>query len=258
MPVRAAGDQAGGDGSGAIGNLEVGDQLQFANTQANVARTATVAVVTVTAANEESESAYRQRVLDRFQQRPQGGAYADYAAWGEEVAGIINIYPYTGDPGEINVYAEATVESSGNADGIPTAAQLQAIDDAIQLDSNGLATRRPAGSLVNPSVGITRVQFDVEVQGLSVDNEAQVQLSITAALEQYFLAAEPFITGLTVPQRTDRLTLTTITGVVDDVVTSNGGIFTGVEFSRTGIGTPITAYALGEGQKAKAENVTYV
>ena len=254
--VRASGDQNNGDGSGVQGNLENGIELQFTNAPGTVNRMAPVSGTVTTAADEESEENYRQRVLNRFQQRPQGGAYADYSDWGLGVAGIIGIFPYTGLPGRINVYAEATEASSGSPDGIPTAAQLQAVDDAIQLDVNGLATRRPAGSLVSV-FAITRVSFDVVVTGLDVDNQASVETQITEAVEQYFLAAEPFITGLTIPQRTDRITDTAISGVVEDVVTANGGVFTGITFSRTGIGIDIPSYALGEGEKAKANSVTY-
>ena len=254
--VRAASDQAGGGGSGAIGNLDSGAIISFANPLANVARNATVVTQTVTGANAESTEAYRQRVIDRFQKRPQGGAYADYEIWGEEVAGIINIYPYTSDcPGQVDVYAEATVESSGDPDGIPTAAQLQAVLDSIELDQNGLASRRPANALAN-SFPITRTGFDVRVTGLLVDNLAQVQQTITTAVEEYFLDREPFITGLSVLPRRDRITQSGIAGAVDDIVSAAGGVFGGVTITQDSISVSI--YALGIGEKSKAASVTFI
>jgi len=148
--IRAASDQSGGDGSGAIGNLQTGDVVSFANPLAKVLSDAIITGQTVTGADAESDELYRQRVVDLFQKRPQGGAYADYELWGEEVPGIVNDYPYTGNnPGQVDVYVEATVASSGNPDGIPTTAQLQAVLDSINLDQNGLASRRPAGALAN-------------------------------------------------------------------------------------------------------------
>lgn len=254
--VRAASDQAGGGGAGAIGNLDPGAIISFANPLANVARNATVVTQTVTGANAESTEAYRQRVIDRFQKRPQGGAYADYEIWGEEVAGIINVYPYTSDcPGQVDVYAEATVESSGDPDGIPTAAQLQAVLDSIELDQSGIATRRPANALVN-SFPITRTGFDVRVTGLTVDNLAQVQADITTGLEEYFLDRGPFIIGLSVPPRTDRITSSAVGGVVDDIVSAAGGIFGGVVVTQGLITVDI--YSLGIGEKAKASSVSFV
>lgn len=254
--VRAASDQAGGGGEGAIGNLDAGAILSFANPLANVSRNATVVIQTVTGANAESTEAYRQRVIDRFQKRPQGGAYADYELWGEEVAGIINVYPYTSDcPGQVDVYAEATPESSGDPDGIPTLAQLQAVLDSIELDQNGLASRRPANALAN-SFPITRTGFDVRVTGLQVDNLAQVQATITTAIEEYFLDREPFIEGLSVLPRRDRITRSAVGGVVDDIVSAAGGIFSSVIITQATIN--IELYSLGIGEKAKAATVTFI
>lgn len=254
--VRAASDQAGGGGEGAIGNLDPGATISFANPLANVSRNALVVSQTVTGANAESTEAYRQRVIDRFQKRPQGGAYADYEIWGEGVAGIINVYPYTSDcPGQVDVYAEATVESSGDPDGIPTTAQLQAVLDSIELDQNGLASRRPANALAN-AFPITRTGFDIRVTGLQVDNLAQVQTTITTAIEEYFLDRGPFISGLSVLPRRDRITRSAVGGVVDDIVSASGGIFSSVIVSQNSINTEL--YSLGIGEKAKAATVTFV
>ncbi len=248
--ARAVADQAEGGGEGIIGNLDPGATISFANPLANVARSTTVVSQVVTGANAESPEAYRQRVIDRFQKRPQGGAYSDYEIWGEEVAGIVNVYPYTSDcPGQVDVYAEATVESSGDPDGIPTPAQLQDVLDSIIFDQNGLASRRPANALTN-TFPITRLGFDVVVSALTVDNLAEVQEDITAAVEEYFLGRGPYIIGLTLPPRVDRITRTGVDGVIDDIVSAAGGIFGGATISLAGIQTD--AYTLGIGEKSKA------
>jgi uncharacterized phage protein gp47/JayE len=256
VTVRAVADQVGGGGAGAIGNLAPGAVVSFANPLPNVARNAVVDSQTVTGADGESTEAYRQRVLDRWQKRLQGGAYSDYEAWGLTVPGIINVYPYTGDPGEVDIYSEATVASSGSPDGIPTLAQLQAVLDAINLDSNGLASRRNANAFVN-SLPITRTAFDVTVTGISgVDNLSQVQADTTTALTEFFLSTEPFIPGLAIPPRRDQITATRVSAIVEDIVTAAGGTFTSAIFD-TG-GPPITSYTLGDGEKAKAASVTYL
>lgn len=255
--IRAASDQVGGGGAGAIGNLDPGATVSFANPLANVARNATVTAQTVTGANAESTDVYRQRVIDRWQKRLQGGAYSDYEAWGEEAAGIINVYPYTGDPGEVDVYSEATVASSGSSDGIPTAAQLQAVLDLINLDENGLASRRNANAFVN-SLPITRTGFDVAVVGISgVSDLAQVQSDVTDAVTEYFLSVEPFIAGLSVPPRRDQITRTRLSAIVEDIVTAANGTFTSATFIQTGGSGSLSAYVLGEGEKAKASNVVF-
>ena len=254
--IRAASDQAGGGGAGAIGNLDPGAIVSFANPLANVARNAVVDSQVVTGADAESTEAYRQRIIDRFQKRPQGGAYADYEQWGEEPAGIVNVYPYTSDcPGQVDVYVEATPESSGNPDGIPTAAQLQEVLDSIELDQDGLATRRPANALAN-TFPISRTAFDVVVSSLVVDNLAQVQADIEQALTEYFLEREPYIVGLSVPPRKDRITRTAVDGTIEDIVTAAGGIFGGSVVSQNNIATD--AYSLGVGEKSKLGSLTFI
>lgn len=250
VSLRAVADQSGGDGSGSIGNVLPGAVLSFANPLGAVSRNLVVASVTVTAADAESTNNYRQRILDRFQKRPQGGAYSDYEIWGEETAGIVSVYPYTSAcPGQVDVYVEATPESSGSPDGIPTNAQLQAVLDSIELDQSGLATRRPAGALVN-AFPITRSLFVVDVAGLEVTGLAQVQADVTAALTDYFATREPFILGLSVPPRRDRIAVTAVSAIVDDIVAAAGGVFGGVTVTQSDV--PIIVYTLGIGQKAKA------
>lgn len=249
--IKAVGDQVNGGGAGVIGNLNNGDIVSFVNPIANVNKDTIVVDTLVTGANGESEDAYRQRVLDRFQKRPQGGALSDYEAWGEEVAGIKNVYPYTSDcPGQVDVYVEATPESSGNVDGIPTNAQLQAVLDSIELDLNGLASRRPAGALVS-ALAITRTGFDCTVQGLVADNIAEVQGQIQTAINEFFSNSEPFIAGLTVPPRLDQLSQSSLIGLVSDIVNASNGTFTTVGFSLTGLGGSIQLYVLQKGEKAK-------
>jgi len=254
--IRAVSDQQGGGGSGVIGNLEPGDTVSFANALPNVARNALVNTQTVVGANGESTEAYRQRVVDRFQKLPQGGALADYELWGEETAGIINVYPYTSDcPGQVDVYCEATVASSGSADGIPLPAQLQAVLDSINFDDSGLASRRPANALAN-TYAITRTEFDIEVNGLVVDNPSTVQANITTAIEEYFLDREPFIEGLSILPRKDRVTRSGVSGVVDDIVSAAGGVFNSVVVEQATVIVDI--YSLGIGEKSKASTVSFI
>jgi len=254
--VLAVNDADNTGGGGVIGNLDLGSVISFVSPVDNVARDTVVDSTVTTGADGESVDAYRQRVIDRFQKKPQGGALADYEAWAEEVPGIINAYPYTGDAGEVDVYSEATPESSGSADGIPTAPQLQAVKDSIELDENGKATRRPVLAFVN-SLPITRTSFDVDITGLVVDNEAQVKQDIDAGLTSYFLEREPFIVGLSVSPRTDKITVNNISAIVDDFVSAANGTFTSVAVEVTSSGSPFTEYQLGEGEKAKLNVVVY-
>jgi len=255
--VKAVSDQSDGGGAGAIGNLNPGSIVSFANPLGNVNRDTVVTSQTVTGADGESTEAYRQRILDRFQKKPQGGALADYEIWAEEPAGILRAYPYTSDcPGQVDVYIEATVESSGSPDGIPTPAQLQESLDSINFDPiTGVPNRRPANALAN-TFPITRSEFDVEVSGLQVTNPAEVQQDIIDAVTEYFLAREPFIDGLSITPRRDQVTVSAVAGVVEDVVSAAGGIFSIV--TMTLLSFPVITISLGIGQKAKAGSITFV
>lgn len=256
--VKAADDPSFNNGVGANGNLANGAELSFVNPLAQVGKIATVTAQIVTGADPESAESYRKRVQKAFRRRKQGGAYIDYQIWGEEVEGITNVYPYTGAPLEVNVYAEATPASSGNPDGIPTPTQLQEVYDSIVLDVNGKASRRPAGVFVNV-YPITRTGFTVSVAGLVVDNPAQVQSQIEDGLKDFFLSAEPFITGLSVPPRTDSISKIAIEGVVNDIVRANNGSFLSANvYLFVGGAAVDPAYQLGTGEKAKMVSVEFV
>lgn len=261
VPILAAGDQNGGNGSGAIGNLDIGAKVNFANPLPNINSEATVISIITTAADGETAAAYRQRIIDRFQKLPQGGAYADYEGWGEEVEGIINVYPYTSAcPGQVDVYVEATEASSGSADGIPTDAQLQSVLDSIELDDNGLASRRPAGALVN-AFPISRLQFDTTVAGLIVDDLAAVQASINEGVAEFMLDREPFIPGLSVPPRKDRVTRSAVGGLVEDIVSAANGIFSSVILKVVGPSLPDSSYSGNSfsvaGQEVAPQSLTW-
>lgn len=253
VTVRAVADSNGTGGVGEIGNLVAGDAMTFANPLPNVSRDVVVVAQTITGADAETTDAYRERVIERFQRRPQGGAYSDYAIWGEGVAGVANIYPYTGAPGQVDVY----VESSTETDGIPTAAQLVAVDSALQYAVSGLADRRPANAWTN-TLPITRTGFDINVAGLAADDMATVQADITAALEGYFKNAAPYIVGLDVPPRMDSLTAVEVAGTVNDITRAAGATFSGATFMLTGTSAQLSAYTLGEGEKAKAVDVSFI
>lgn len=260
MRIRAARDQTGGNGAGAIGNLDIGAVVSFVSTPANVQQNTVVNSQEVTGADAETSSAYRQRGEDRYAKRPQGGSYADYEVWGEEAAGIINVYPYTGGtkptsgPGQVDLYSEATVASSGSADGIPTTAQLTAVKTSVEYGTDGLLSRRPVGAYIN-SYPITRTEFDVTVSGLTGDNLTQVMTDIDTAVGEYFAAREPFIPGLSVGARKDRVTQSGVAGICDDIASAAGAVFSEVLVYEGAV--LVTVRSLAEGEKTKLGTVSY-
>jgi uncharacterized phage protein gp47/JayE len=255
VPVRAVSDPNGDGGAGTIGNLVAGDKLQVVSPPAGIVPTAEVATVTTTGAEAESVPAWRQRIADLYQSRPQGGAFSDYRQWAKTVAGIVSVYPYKGAPGEVDVYVEASVASSGSADGIPTGAQLTAVADAIQLNESGLASRRPVGAAIN-TLAITRSAFDMTVNGLDVDDTPAAEAAITSAVDEFLRTREPFIVGLSVLPRLDRVTEADVSGVVGRVASALGATVASVQLTQGG--QPLAAYTLGAGERAKLGTPDFV
>jgi uncharacterized phage protein gp47/JayE len=255
VTIRAASDPQGNGGIGTIGNLQEGDELSFASPLPNVARVVTVSEVIETAEDAEDWETYRSRVVERMQARPQGGAYADYRIWARTVPGIVAAYPYTGNPGQVDVYIEASVESSESEDGIPTEAQITAVEEAIDLDEDGIAYRRPVNAAVNV-FPITRTEFDITIENLAATDLASLEDDIEAGVDEYLRAREPFIVGLSVLPRLDRVTQPALSGVVEGIVSAAGGTFTSLVLELSAV--EIQAYSLDTGEKAKLGTVSYV
>lgn len=255
VTIRATSDQSGGDGSGEIGNLQVGQVLQFASPIPQVATNAEVTAVSVVGAEAELEDAYRARVLRRFQRRPQGGAYADYQTWGTGVAGIRNVFPYKGNPGEVDVY----VEAEAGPDGIPDNTQLQVVHDAIQFDPaespspTGLANRRPVNAAVNV-LPITRTSFDVNITGFTGDTA--VLDAIKTGVDEFLRSREPFIVGLSPLPRLDRVTQGSVAGVVQEIAEANAATVGSVTLLRSA--SIIVEYTLQRGELAKLGTLTFL
>lgn len=253
----ASSDQDGGDGSGEIGNMVDGQTLQLASAPATVAATATVASTVSAGAEAEEEDAYRARVVRRFQRRAQGGAYSDYQQWGTEVAGVRNVYPYTGSPGQVDVYVEAVA----GPDGIPDSSLLEDVLESIEFDPDespsptGLANRRPANAAINV-LAITRTEFDVDITGFESDDESSVLASIEQGVDEYLRAREPFIVGLSSLPRLDRVTQGAVAGVVNEIAEANGASVANV-ILRRGVDT-VLQYTLAHGETAKLGTLTSV
>ena len=102
---------------------------------------------------------------------------------------------------------------------------------------------------------ITREGFDVEVLGIEdVYDLTECIASIQTALENYFLSREPYIPGYTIGSDNSLIRQTAVSAIVNDITSAYHGIFSGVILSKSG--TPLTAYALSKGVKAKLLTMT--
>ena len=236
--------------SGDIGNLTTGDVLDIVSPLAGVALTATAVATTQSGDDAEDVETYRQRVLNAYQKKPQGGATTDYEQWGLEAPNVINIYPYAAaTPGEVDIY----VEVDNQVDGIPDAAQLDETEEYLLYDPvTGRRTRRPITATLN-MLAITRREFDVEVISLSPDTPAN-RTAIDDALEAYMLERAPYIRGLSL-MRTDTISQIEVTALIFQVLNPLGATIASCEVSD--IGGPVYSYTLLAGEKSKIGVVTY-
>jgi len=87
-----------------------------------------------------------------------------------------------------------------------------------------------------------------------VDDLAGVQSQINAAMTGYFLEADLFLDGLTIPPRKDRLSISAIIGIVEDIVSASSGTFNTATFKLTSTAIDLGIYILQQGEKAKLGN----
>ena len=73
---------------------------------------ATVNQETETPLNSEDIEDYRAKILQSFRIEAQGGASGDYRLWSADGQGVEAVYPFTGTPGQINLFIEATEADS--------------------------------------------------------------------------------------------------------------------------------------------------
>jgi uncharacterized phage protein gp47/JayE len=131
-----------GTKSGTVTAAEAGDAyntdngviFQFVSTPVGLTGEAPVTGTVISGVDQEELEAYRERVLQRIANTPQGGAAADYIRWALEVSGVTRAWVYDAYLG-IGTVGLAFVRD-GDTPIIPDAGEVQEVQDYID-------TRRP-------------------------------------------------------------------------------------------------------------------
>ena len=256
-------------GSESSGNLSNPDTMTIGTQIAGADTVATVIDTENTGADEETDEAYRPRVQNAIRSTCGGGNATDHKIWSEGVSGVFRSFPYAGKPisggltsfpGDRSVFIEA--DSTIDPDGIAPQSLLDEVRAAIDKDPDTFESRPPLGITDDTMsvLSITRTAFFVEIRNLIIapDKEAKAKSEISQALDVYFRFITPFVDGVDVPiDRNDFITDLTISLIVQDVLTSNGGSADGIGFGLT-VGTFLPSYPLGQGETAKLGGVDYV
>ena len=244
---------------GTAGNLEQNDTLNFVNPYGFIKTEAVVSDVARVGLDNELESSYRNRVINRFRLQPQGGALADYRIWASEVPGVLNVYPYNDkeQPGGVLLYVSGI--SDVYADRIPDKGLLKKVGEACTYDpETGRATRKPLTAMLDPKNDgsysnvkpITVAAFDVAITGVSGIVPADFAQVVKPSLQNYFLDRDLYIRGLSDDNnRTNVISKNHIITVINQIAVSVKAIFETAEIRKDGKVAPL--YTLDNGELAR-------
>lgn len=166
--------------AGDIGNLDNGTVISLATPQTGVDNDATIASTTTTGEDEEDIETFRATIIQRLQQRPQGGATADYVGWALEVAGIVKAFAFNTAPGVVSVYPLIALTGT-RVPAAPKLAEVEAyISDPI---------RKPLCASIT-AAAMTERTITPTVTALSPDN-ATLRTEIQAAWTAYLYGRFP-------------------------------------------------------------------
>lgn len=241
--------------------LEVGDTLTATSPIPLVDRGVEVTAVSTTPQSAESLELYRQRALEAYRLEAQGGAGTDYRLWSGDVQSVRTVYAFvnTGAVNEVNVFVEATPADSVPVDsGIPTAAILSDVVDAIELDPDTSLPiddrgRRPIQVNVNVAA-ITALTVEIEITDY-LNLTTAIEDSIEAALEDFIYDIRPFMSGTDpVADRNDRLDVNGVIYTIQQAQPS--GFFDSLVLKVNGV--PVTSYQFLYGEIPLPPTVTFV
>ena len=244
---------------GTAGNLEKNDTLNFVNPYGFIKTEAIVSDVARVGLDNELESSYRNRVINRFRLQPQGGALADYRIWASEVPGVLNVYPYNDkeQPGGVLLYVSGI--SDVYADRIPDKGLLKKVGEACTYDpETGRATRKPLTAMLDPKNDgsysnvkpVSVAVFDVVITGVSGIAPADFAQVVKPSLQNYFLDRDLYIRGLSDDNnRTNVISKNHVITVVNQIAVSVKAIFETAEIRKDGKVAPL--YTLDNGELAR-------
>lgn len=138
-------------------NQAAGARLTLLSPIAGVQANGTVAVGGIVSGTDvETDDRLRERLLQRIQNPPQGGAEADYVMWGLEVPGVTRVwvYPMQMGPGTVTVLFTTDDDPDGIIPGPAKVAEVQAHIDSVRPVTAEVFVAAPIAEPINPSIAI--------------------------------------------------------------------------------------------------------
>lgn len=159
---------------GVASNTDAGSSVTLVNPIAGVNSTASVTTAIANGTDAESDDSLRERLLDRIQQPPHGGAEFDYVKWAKEVSGVTRAWEYPQEMGIGTVTVRFVVDDHA-VSSIPDAAKVTEVQDHID-------SVRPVTVKGLYVVAPLDTPLDITITGLNPDTQ-EVRDAITAELK---------------------------------------------------------------------------
>ncbi len=180
--------------AGTASNLAVGATITLSGVITGINSTGTVTAVTTTAADQETDDAFRTRMLQVYASPPQGGAQSDYVTWAEAVPGVTRAWcnPNGAGAGTVVVYAMLD-DAEGAAGGFPQGTNGVAAADPRDAAATG--DQLTVANAIYPLQPVTALVYVCAPAAFSVaftivdvfPFSAAIQAGIAAALTDMFL-----------------------------------------------------------------------
>ena len=231
--------------------LSISDQLTSTAPIALVNPIATVVTEIIEPQAAENIEDYRNKAIEAYRLEPQGGASADYRLWAKEVQGIVQAYPYaaSGYTSQVNLFIE-----SDNANGVPTLADLQAVEDNIELPTATRPSRKPVTVTVN-YLPVTPRVIDIEIPSFIPAPSTELQNTILDAMTSELAKVRPFVGAIDVVA--DQNDYFDVNRIIQIVLTANpGSVFAGPTLIVDGIS--VNSITFTNGDIPFLNSITYV
>lgn len=181
--------------AGSAGNYTSQTQITLQGAIAGINASGTVASLVTAGADEETQDAFRTRMLAAYANPPQGGAASDYVEWAEAVAGVTRAWvnPNGYGAGSVVVYVMFDAAEAAYNHGFPIGTDGSATSETRYPHATGdqltvanvLFSERPATALVIVCSPVA-TPVNVSILCASAFSSAQQQ-AVAGALQDLFV-----------------------------------------------------------------------
>lgn len=180
--------------TGSLGNASVGTLLTLGSSVTGLQSSASIAAIVAAGTDNETDAAFRTRMLQVYSAPPQGGSYADYLEWALTVPGVTRawVLPNGAGSGTVVIYTMFDVSESafqGFPQGTGGTAALEtrgtvATGDLLAV-ANLIYPLQPVTALIWSEAPVAN-PVNITLSGLS-GASAATKAAITAAVQAVML-----------------------------------------------------------------------